>query len=134
MCLGATFVWRNLDGTLAALAPTVRAGGFVAIGEVYLHKSVPDGVAGYEEFVSLSETAARFAHAGLALVTFISSSLDDWDRYESLHWRAVDEWLAANPDDPDADEFRRKNATNRAEYLEWQRETLGWGIFVARKR
>jgi Predicted O-methyltransferase len=27
LCLGATFVWDDLPGTLAALAPTVRAGG-----------------------------------------------------------------------------------------------------------
>jgi predicted O-methyltransferase YrrM len=134
MCIGATFVWRNLDGTLAALTPTVRPGGHLAIGEVFLHKPVPGGLTDYEEFASLSETAARFDQANLELVTLIASSLDDWDRYESLHWRAVGDWLAANPEDPDADDFRLRIETRRAEYLEWGRDTLGWGIFVARKR
>jgi hypothetical protein len=139
MCLGATFIWRNLDGTLEALTPTVRKHGHVAIGEVYLCKQVPngvqvpDGVQGYEEFVPLADTAARFADAGLELITLIASSLDDWDRYESLHWRAVDDWLIANPDDPEADEFRRRNDAYRRDHLSWRRETLGWGIFVARK-
>ena len=34
---------------------------------------------------------------------------DDWDRYETLHWRAVEEWLAENPDDPDAADIRARH-------------------------
>jgi SAM-dependent methyltransferase len=134
MCLGATFIWGNLDGTLNALTPAVRRGGHVAVGEVYLRRPLPDGVEGYGEFRPLAQTAARFAEAELELITFIASSLDDWDRYESLHWRAVEEWMAANRDDPDAEEFRRRNDADRRDYLAWGRDTLGWGIFVARKR
>ena len=29
---------------------------------------------------------------GRALVSLIDSSLDDWDRYETLHWLALDDW------------------------------------------
>ena len=32
LCLGATFVWDDLDGTLSALVPAVRPGGHVAVG------------------------------------------------------------------------------------------------------
>jgi SAM-dependent methyltransferase len=35
LCLGASFVWDGLDGTLAALAPAVRPGGYVVVGEPY---------------------------------------------------------------------------------------------------
>jgi cyclopropane fatty-acyl-phospholipid synthase-like methyltransferase len=35
MCLGASFVWAGLEGTLAALVPTVRPGGHVVVGEPY---------------------------------------------------------------------------------------------------
>ena len=133
LCLGASFAWGSLDRTLAALQPAVRAGGHVAVGEVYLYEPVPEGSEGYEEFVSLADTAARFSHADLALVSFIASSLDDWDRYESLHWRAVEDWLAANPDDSDADEFRRHNDSYRRDYLTWGRDSVGWGIFVGRR-
>ncbi len=137
MCLGATFVWRNLAGTLAALRAAVRSSGHLAIGEVFLRQPLPDGVvgrrSGYEEFVSLAETAGHFDAAGLDLVALIASSVDDWDRYESLHWRAVADWLAANPDHPEAEEYRRRNDAHRSEYLAWERDTLGWGVFVARK-
>jgi hypothetical protein len=67
-------------------------------------------------------------------VSLIAASDDDWDRYETLHWQAVEAWLAGHPDDPDAPEFRRRNARSREDYLRWQRELLGWAIFVARKR
>ena len=51
-------------------------------------------------WVALRETVARFESAGLALEGLIASSEQDWDHYESQHWRALEEWLAANPRDP----------------------------------
>ena len=35
LCLGASFVWGTLAETAAVLAPAVRPGGFVAVGEPY---------------------------------------------------------------------------------------------------
>jgi hypothetical protein len=40
---------------------------------------------------------------GWRVVTLIDASLDDWDRYESLHWLAAEEWLAKHADEPDAE-------------------------------
>jgi SAM-dependent methyltransferase len=133
MCLGASFVWSDLAGTLAALAPATRTGGHVVVGEPYWRRwPLPAGVedAGY---VPLAATVDRFHAAGLVLQMLIASSEDDWDRYESLHWRAVEEWLAANPDDPDAPEIRQRYEQYRDEYLQRERELLGWAIFAARK-
>jgi SAM-dependent methyltransferase len=134
MCLGASFVWTDLPGTLAALAPAVRSGGAVVVGEPFWRRwPLPDGVDD-EGFVSLAATAGRFAAADLRLETLIASSEDDWDRYESLHWRALEEWLAANPDDPEASEIRERHERNRDEYVQRNRDLLGWAIFVGRKR
>jgi hypothetical protein len=66
------------------------------------------------------------------VVSLIDSSLDDWDRYETLHWLALDDWLAANPSDPDAEEFRERGRRYREQYVGWQRDLLGWAIFVCR--
>jgi hypothetical protein len=84
--------------------------------------------------VPLAETTERFRAAGLAVETLIASSEDDWDRYETLHWRALEEWLAANPDDPDAPEIRHRYEHDRDDYLRRNRDLLGWAIFAARKR
>ena len=46
---------------------------------------------------------------------------------------ALEEWLAENGDDPDAREIRRRHEQARSHYLEFQRELLGWAIFVGRK-
>jgi hypothetical protein len=65
-------------------------------------------------------------------VSFIASSEDDWDRYESLHWLTLDEWLAANPEHQQAAEFRAQGAVGRSRYLAWERTVMGWAIFVCR--
>ena len=134
LCLGASFVWDNLAGTIEALTPTVRPGGHVVVGEPYWRQwPLPRGIDD-QGFVALRETVATFESAGLSLQGLVASSLDDWDRYESLHWRALEEWLAANPRDSDATEIRGRHERARADYLSFERELLGWAIFVARKR
>ena len=71
---------------------------------------------------------ARFERPGLPLVAVIASSDDDWDRYESLHWRALEEFLA---EDDDAD-IRVRHEHAKSEYLA-RRERFGWAIFVGWK-
>jgi SAM-dependent methyltransferase len=134
LCLGASFVWDGLDGTLEALAPAVRAGGHVAVGEPFWRSwPLPDGVDDLS-YLPLPETAAKLEHAGLALVTLIASSEDDWDTYESLHWRALEEWLAAHPAEPDAPTIRERFEDARDTYLRYERALLGWAIFVGWKK
>ena len=61
----------------------------------------------------------------LALV----SNGDEWDRYETLQWRAAARYAAAHPDDPDFPSC--SSAWNsRHEYLTWGRETLGWALYL----
>jgi SAM-dependent methyltransferase len=136
LCLGASFVWDGLPGTLDALTPAVRPGGHVAVGEPYWRQwPLPEDFEPEpgEEFVTLPATVARFEAAGLEPVTLIDASLDDWDRYESLHWLAADEWLREHPDDPDADEIRARSERDRLRYLRWTRDLLGWAIVAGRK-
>jgi SAM-dependent methyltransferase len=134
LCLGATFVWDGLDGTLAALTPAVRAGGYVVVGEPYWRQwPLPAGLddLGY---VSLAKTVAKIEAAGLLLVSLIAASRDDWDRYESPHWQRVEEWLAEHSDDPGAAQLRRENEDHKQRYLEVGREFLGWVILAGWKR
>ncbi len=134
LCLGATFVWAGLEGTLAALTPAVRPGGHVVVGEPFWRAwPLPEGVddAGY---VPLRETVDAIEAAGLALVTLIASSEDDWDTYESLHWRALEEWLADHPREPDSATIRERYEAQRETYLRHERALLGWGIFVGKVR
>ena len=127
LCLGASFVFGGLQETVAALGPAARPRGFLAVGEPYLRTAEP-----FEEFRSLAETVERFESAGVAAVSVIAASEEDWDRYETLHWRTLDAWLAANPEHPQAEEFREEGRRRRDEYLRRQRALLGWAILVGR--
>jgi cyclopropane fatty-acyl-phospholipid synthase-like methyltransferase len=130
LCLGASFVYGSLADTVETLAPAVRPGGHVVVGEPFWRRlPLPDD---YEDRAD-PWTTLIFETSGLAVVSVIASSEDDWDGYETLHWRAVEEWLAANPDDPDAEDIRRQNERWKRTYLRHGREYLGWAIFVGWK-
>ncbi|MGE5274673.1 MAG: SAM-dependent methyltransferase [Verrucomicrobiota bacterium] len=130
LCIGAAFVWGTIRDAASALRQAVRPGGFVAIGEPFWRAwPLPDGAAP-DGFVSLSETADRLERAGFVLTGVIAASEDDWDRYESLHWRALEEWLAEHPDP----EIRAEHERRCSDYLRYRRSLLGWAIFVGRKR
>jgi SAM-dependent methyltransferase len=136
LCLGASFVWGSLAGTLDALEPVVRPGGHVVVGEPYLRAlPVPED---YEEgrgpYTTLEGTVTIVDSGALRTVAVIASSEDDWDRYETLHWRAVEEWLAENPDDPDATDIGGRHERYKRDYLRYGRDYLGWAVFVGWKQ
>jgi len=135
LCLGASFVYGSLADTVEALAPAVKPGGHVVVGEPFWRRlPLPDE---YEDrgdpWTTLAGTVLIFETSGLPVVSVIASSEDDWDRYETLHWRAVEEWLAANPEDVDAAEIRSRHEQHKRTYLRHGREYLGWAIFVGWK-
>ena len=136
LCLGASFVFGSLAETVDALAPAVRAGGYVAVGEPYWRRlPLPEDYEDRREpWTTLEGTVVAFETSGLSVVSVIASSEDDWDRYETLHWQAVERWLAENADDPDASEIRARHEQYKRNYLRHQREYLGWAIFVGWKR
>ena len=136
LCLGASFVYGSLADTVDALAPAVRPGGHVVVGEPYWRRlPLPHDYADRDDpWTTLEGTVVIFETSGLPVVSVIASSEDDWDRYETLHWQAVEVWLAANPADPDAPEIRSRHERAKSSYLRYQRDYLGWAIFVGWKR
>jgi SAM-dependent methyltransferase len=133
LCLVASFVWGGLAGTLGALEPGVRDGGYVAVGEPFWRRwPLPDGVDS-EGYLPIAETVERIEAHGLAVISIIAASEDDWDRYETLHWRALEEWLADHERDASAAEIRAEYERWKTHYLRVGRDLLGWAIFVAWK-
>ena len=137
LCIGESFAYGGLVPTLERLR---GAAPLLAVGEPYWrvwplpsdpfageHQRTDEG-----EFLPLLESVERFESTGVRVVSLIASSQDDWDRYETLKWQTFDEWLAANPDHPQADEFRARGTAERARYLAWERDAMNWAIFVCR--
>ena len=92
LCLGASFVFGSLADTVDALAPAARPGGHVVVGEPFWRRlPLP---ADYEDrhqlWTTLEGTVTVFETSGLPVVAVIASSEDDWDRYETQHWQAVE--------------------------------------------
>ncbi len=135
-CIGASFAIGTFDDMLAWLKPHVRRGGTIGIGDIYARRrSIPEQSAehfGGGPVRTLQETVRRLNEDGLTLVGLIDSSLDDWDRYESKHWIAADAWARDNPDDPDLAEFLRRSERFKLNHLTFDRDALGWALFVCR--
>jgi hypothetical protein len=114
----------------------VRPGGHVVVGEPYwrslpLPDDYPDR---HEPFTTLADTVLLFELSGLVVVSVIASSEDDWDRYETLHWKAIEHWLAEHADDSAAADVQSRHEQAKRTYLRYGRDYLGWAIFVGWKR
>jgi SAM-dependent methyltransferase len=136
LCLGASFVYGSLADTVDALAPTVRPGGHVVVGEPFWRRlPLPED---YEDrgdpWTTLEGTVVIFETSGLPVISVIAASEDDWDRYGSLHWQALEHWLVANPGEPDSLAIRSLHERHKLTYLRYGREYVGWAIFVGWKR
>ena len=134
-CLGASWVFGGHRGTLRALAGAVRPGGRVLVGEPFWRTAPAteylewSGMAG-DDFASHAENVAIGESEGLVpLLAWVSSGAD-WDRYETLQWRAAARFATANPGDPDVPELLERVAHARHEYLAWGRDTLGWALYL----
>ena len=117
----------------------LKPGGLLLVGEPFWHQAPPDAaLAAMEtaegEYTSLGGTLDRIESVGLTLVEMVLADLDSWDRYAASQWLTVDNWLRANPDDPEADDLRAWDARWKRVYMDYQREYLGWGVFVTRMK
>jgi SAM-dependent methyltransferase len=136
-CIGASWIFGGHAGTLDALATMIEPGGWVVAGEPYwLQEPSRDYLEASgikrEDFGTHAENAEEGERRGLALVYTLVSNKDDWDRYEGLQWYAADEFTRDNPDDPDLPELAERVAKDKAAYLRWGRDTMGWAIYVFR--
>jgi len=136
-CIGATWIGGGLQGTVEIMRPALRDGGIVLAGEPYWISEPPP--AAYQalgckpdDFTSLPGTCDRLATGGVELVEMVLADEDSWDRYVAAQWWTVSDWLRANPDHPDASGMRAFLENGRRSYLEYNRQYLGWGVFVGR--
>lgn len=139
VCLGTSFMYGGYSRTLEALKDMVVPGGLIVVGEPFWFR---DPEPEYLEAISFNkdEFASGFGGnitigegVGLSCVYAMESSIDDWDSYLALQWKAVYEYSRANPDDPDLAELVERNTKEKKHYLRWERGVLGWGVYIFRK-
>ena len=137
ICLGESFIFGGHRGTLRALRRFVRPGGLVMAGEPFWRRPPePTHVeaSGYSAdlFATHAGNVAIAEEEGLTPLYTLVSSADEWDRYLGFQWRAAEQYAAANPDDPDVPELLARQRRHRDLYLRWERETLGWAVYLFR--
>jgi SAM-dependent methyltransferase len=134
MCIGASFALGGFESALDWMTRVAKPGGNIAIGEVFakvlpLPTDLPSDRGC--EARSLWTTVEKMRARGLMPRGIVESSIDDWNRYHSLHWQAGLDWALENPDSPDA--RRLTDPMGQRCDLEFDGRVLGWAILVARK-
>ncbi|MCB9526510.1 MAG: methyltransferase domain-containing protein [Myxococcales bacterium] len=134
-CVGSTHAYgagsAALTGALAALAPAVRPGGHLLIGEGFHHPPMPPEYASFlGEPSGIERTHLEVVQAceaaGLVVRHAITASTDEWDAFEWGHHRRRLDGAA------DAAAVARANAWRDA-WLRWGRATMGFGLYLLRR-
>jgi SAM-dependent methyltransferase len=137
-CLGASWVFGGHAATLEALSRMVEPAGWVVAGEPYWRREPPEeylqasGVA-RDDFGTHSRNVEAGELRNLELVHTFVSNQDDWDTYEGLQWYATAEYARSHQSDQDLPDLLERVAREKATYLRWGRDTLGWAIYVFRQ-
>ncbi|WP_328394693.1 class I SAM-dependent methyltransferase [Streptomyces sp. NBC_00390] len=140
-CVGATWIGSGVPGTVELLRRSLAPGGMMLIGEPYWRREPLDQatvhachVARKDDLLPLPELLEQFGDLGCDVVEMALADQDSWDRYVAAQWLNIRRWLDANPDDELADEMRAELAAAPAQHARYQREYLGWGVFVLMNR
>lgn len=134
-CIGASWVYGGHAGTLATLAAAVRPGGQVLVGEPFWRdepdeRYLAEAELRKEEFGTHAGNVSVGEALGLVPLLALVSSGEEWDRYETLQWRAAARYAADHPHDPDVPELLDRVARARHAYLMWGRDTVGWALYL----
>lgn len=138
-CIGATWIGDGVEGTIDLLRRSLRPGGLILIGEPYWRiEPTPQMLADRNvqagEWSSLGELADRFIAHGYDLVEMVLGNQDDWDRYAAASWMNLRRWLDEHPGDEFAPTVRKSLDRSVRNHTHFQREHLGWGVFVLKAR
>jgi SAM-dependent methyltransferase len=137
-CLGASWIYEGHEGTLKYLMNQTKRNGLVVVGEPFWIGKPPKkyfdlSEVKYETFSTHPGNVQIGEKLGLKLLYIFVSSLDEWDRYIGLQWYATDKYVQAHPSDPDLPELLAKLNKEKNLYLKWEREAIGWAIYMFRK-
>jgi SAM-dependent methyltransferase len=139
VCAGASGLAQTNEPVdiLQTLAAHVRPGGFLLWGEALWRKEPSPALramaAQYASYKSHAEYVLAGEAAGLACWYAATSSEQDWDDYSWSIGAANRAWLAANPTHNDAEAVRQRTDFLQGVYLNFGRETLGFGVYLFQK-
>ncbi|NUT93773.1 MAG: class I SAM-dependent methyltransferase [Saccharothrix sp.] len=140
-CIGAAWIGDGVAGTVDLLRRSLRPGGMVLLGHPYWRRLPEDEdtarachAGSIAEFLPLPDLLTQFGDLGCDVVEMVLADHDSWDRYVAAQWLNTRQWLDANPDDELAEQMRAELHRSPVQYVRYQREYMGWGVFALRDR
>lgn len=138
LCVGSTHALGSFTETIHSLRGLVRPGGWVVIGEGYWRREPDDAYlaalgASRDDYTTHEGNVAKINASGLSVVWQTAATVADWAEYEWRYLWNVERFANDNPGDPDREAMLAR-ARGWHEIVErWGRETLGFGLYVARR-
>ncbi|MBM7650975.1 class I SAM-dependent methyltransferase [Neobacillus cucumis] len=138
ICIGSTHALGGLEATLGALKGLVKKNGYILVGEGYWKQSPSSdyllalGGAEESECKSHADTVKVGEDLGLIPLWSYVASDEEWDDYEWLYSLSIENYCLENPADPDVDAMLGRIRSWRRTYLQWGRDTLGFGLYLYR--
>ena len=138
-CIGANWLGGGTVGTLELIKGKGLKSGpdrLILMGEIFWREEPSQdalegmGVQPGEWAVGLDGIVDLFEAAGTRVVEMVLATDTDWDRYESKHWWAFDDWMRDNPNDPEIETFKAFAQKSRQDYFRYERPLCDWGVFV----
>lgn len=140
-CIGATWIGDGVPGTIALLRRSLKSGGTMLVGHPYWRMSPTsqEVVKGCEaenesDWLLLHDLIAQMQSCGCDVIGMVLADQDSWDRYVTAQWRNIRTYIDANPNDELVPSFREELLTSPITHTKYQREFLGWGVFVLKDR
>ncbi|HEY0052443.1 MAG TPA: methyltransferase domain-containing protein [Caulobacteraceae bacterium] len=128
---------RDLTETLRRLAAHVAPGGWLLWGDAFWRRApsaaLKAAVEATNSYLDFPGVVAAGEAAGLALSHAAESPPDDHEHMMAAMTGAIDDWVAAHPEAPEAAGFRRRMDAIRGAWLAEAREALGFGLWLFRK-
>ena len=140
IALGATGVYDGSQAaTVSGLAAATRPGGLVVFGDgLWIREPSAAGLRAFgmvrdEMADGVDGFAALGIENGLQVEGVDVVDEAEWDAYEAAYAETIAVWAAANPDDPEHDEFMARSAMMAESYRDWRRDAFGFAIGRFRK-
>lgn len=137
ICIGSTHALGGYESCLLQLKKILKPGSMVIIGDA-IWKCKPDS-----EYIlqsGIPEDSLIYHHDVLQMMERLNltplwartASLDEWDHYEWSYSKAIEDFVSKNPHHPQAKEFHSKIKGWRNLVWKWGRNTMGFGLYLAK--
>ncbi len=138
VCLGSSHALGGWAQALDQLRLIVKPGGEALIGEgVWENQPAQEYLAAtgitLGEMPTLHGLLAAADQLGFNARWCTTATQREWDEYECAHARAIDDFVAANPADPEAPAMLTRSRAWRDAYRRWGRGTLGFALAILRR-